>query len=166
MSNPAAGDESEIGSQLELIIRRGLAESVAKRRRGCLSWVFTSGNGTSPLERVVGRTMQCGRNEFPVTQFTCIGIAAWEELAEKKRMAKLANGMVHEYGIASTTAPLADATADTLTTATTVDVPTPRDGRSSGQLSASKLAACFACSLRPDRLFKMLTTLTVRQECV
>ena len=95
-------------TQLELVIRRGLAEAVAKTS----AWVFTSGNGDSPLERVVGRAMLHGRNEFPGKQFTCIGVAPWEQLADRKRISKLKNGMVHKYGGSSVVSDVPDGGMD------------------------------------------------------
>ena len=38
------------------LIRRGLAEAVAKTD----AWVFTSGDGSSPVDKLVGRAMQYG----------------------------------------------------------------------------------------------------------
>ena len=91
-----SGDSEErlISTQLELVIRRGLAEAVAKTD----AWVFTSGDGSSPVDKLVGRAMQYGSSEFPGEQFIAIGVTPWEGLSEYKRVRKLKNGMVYRYG--------------------------------------------------------------------
>ena len=88
------GEERLISQQLELVIRRGLAEAVAKTH----AWIFTSGDGSSPVDKLVGRAMAYGSTEFPGESFTAIGVTPWEGLSEHKRVKRLKNGMVYRYG--------------------------------------------------------------------
>ncbi len=85
--------DHEYGTQLELAVRRGIAEAVHKTS----AWVLSGGNASNPAAKLVGRAMQYGRSEFPSSQFTCIAPAPWELLVEKQRLAGLSNGAVHRY---------------------------------------------------------------------
>jgi hypothetical protein len=94
IKNVDASEElSKAGSQLELIIRRGIAEAVHKTS----AWVITGGNGDNVTARLVGRAMQYGRSEFGHA-FTCIGVVPWNHLVEHKNLSALSNGAVLRYG--------------------------------------------------------------------
>ena len=55
-SQQHAFGEGDTSAQLELVLRRGLAEAVAKTN----AWVFTSGDSDNPIARMVGNAMHYG----------------------------------------------------------------------------------------------------------